>query len=134
MSKSSRPVVNAATPAKGQLPVARKPYSAPLSEAEIAEEAAFCVLHGKWMAARAVIAAGIEDDEAWNEHQDELEKNEIELLFTPAATEQMFWRKWEVLEVAVDSEHRVGVSDPARLVRATAAIKLDLMRFGFKGS
>lgn len=106
---------------------ARKPYSSPLTGDEMANVDSFCALYSQWLAARAVIAVGIDDDAVWNQRQDELDAVEMQLLFAPVRTEWAMWRKFEVLELAVNAVNRDGVSDPSRAARALAAIKMDLM-------
>ncbi|MGD0640070.1 MAG: hypothetical protein ABSC22_04910 [Roseiarcus sp.] len=79
------------------------------------------------------MAAGVDDDALWNKRQDELEDVERQFLFTPAPTKWRVWRKFEVLELAMNSEACASLADPARSVRALAAIKADLLRLGFNG-
>jgi hypothetical protein len=101
------------------------------TEKELADHDAFDALYSQWLAMRAAFVAGIEDDEEWSRRADEFEALETKMLFTPIPVPWMLWRKWEVLELALNAERLGMLAEPERSFRALAAIKSDLTRLGF---
>jgi hypothetical protein len=100
---------------------------------EIAKTDAFLALYSKWLAARAVCEDPAQPDDAESEgrHYDAREEAARQLLVAPAPLPWAAWLKWEVFELALDSDYRTGIHNNARTVLALATIKADLMRFGF---
>ena len=91
----------------------------------------FEALYAKWLALRASLVAGIDDDDLWNAQSDNLDAVELQLLFTPSPIMRVFWVKWDILALAIDVEDRNGMEDPDRVIRALAGVKADLARLKF---
>jgi hypothetical protein len=91
--------------------------------------AAYC----KWLRAFACSAdeSSEDDDDRLLDESAAEEKAAAKFLAMRPPLKWMIWYKFEVLERALENEDRAGVRDREREMHALAAIRTDLIFFGF---
>jgi hypothetical protein len=94
----------------------------------VAERMEFEEKYGRWLAARAAITIA---EDPGDELYDALEAARDDLLSAEPPLKWLIWYKFEVLEHVLGGEDRAGARDRGSEIRTLAAIKADLLHFGF---
>ena len=101
--------------------------------ATLARRRDYSAAYARWLHAAACLADESTDDELVNELADAEEKAAAELLAMRPPLRWMISHKFEVLDRVLEKEDRAGVRDREREMHTLAAIKADLLFFGFDG-
>ena len=71
------------------------------------------------------------EEKSPNARTQRLDEAERALLTTPAPLPRGVWMKWEVLDQLMINKADTGANTDNRVIVAVAAIKADVLRFGF---